>query len=449
MKFEVDLTSLNNGINSYNAKEYEDAIIHFTLSALQNPLYEYMAIKHRGFSYYHLSENEKALEDLNYVEEHDKNDANLYSYRGAINNNLGNFNIAITDFKRSIEINPEKGFPYFQLGLLHKKLKNYNEALAVLNSLIKLSPNLEAHVVKGNIFEEMGDGISAMVQYGKCIDLEPQSYRGYQQLAFYLFDNKNYDLALIQFTSCVNLCPNGMFYYQRGLCNKEVGNIDDYIIDMNISKDLGFEKANLEIIGNPEKFEIMEKKLILFCETETTGLPKNWKASTSNLENWPRLVQLAWRIYDENGNFIEADNVIIKPKSYIIPLESSAIHGITHERAILEGKKIATVLKKFKKQLNRVDLIVAHNMSFDKKVVGSEFLRHSNKNPLKKIDKYCTMERSTNICKIPGNFGFKWPRLDELHMFLFKEEIEESHNAAIDIQFTSKCYWEMINRKLI
>ena len=33
--------------------------------------------------------------------------------------------------------------------------------------------------------------------------------------------------------------------------------------------------------------------MILFFDTETTGLPKNWKAPITDLENQPRLVQKA------------------------------------------------------------------------------------------------------------------------------------------------------------
>ena len=44
--------------------------------------------------------------------------------------------------------------------------------------------------------------------------------------------------------------------------------------------------------------------MYLFFDTETTGLPKNWKAPITDLENWPRLVQLAWLVYDNIGNKI-------------------------------------------------------------------------------------------------------------------------------------------------
>ncbi len=32
--------------------------------------------------------------------------------------------------------------------------------------------------------------------------------------------------------------------------------------------------------------------MYLFFDTETTGLPKNWKASLTDLNNWPRLSEL-------------------------------------------------------------------------------------------------------------------------------------------------------------
>ena len=67
--------------------------------------------------------------------------------------------------------------------------------------------------------------------------------------------------------------------------------------------------------------------MYLFFDTETTGLPKNWKAPITDLENWPRLVQLAWLVYDNIGNKISTKNFIVKPSGFIISEESTKIHG--------------------------------------------------------------------------------------------------------------------------
>ena len=77
--------------------------------------------------------------------------------------------------------------------------------------------------------------------------------------------------------------------------------------------------------------------MFLIYDTETTGLPSNWKAPLTDSENWPRLVQLAWQLHDVNGKLLSRGNKIVKPDGFTIPFTSSKIHGITTERAEAEG----------------------------------------------------------------------------------------------------------------
>lgn len=183
--------------------------------------------------------------------------------------------------------------------------------------------------------------------------------------------------------------------------------------------------------------------MYLFFDTETTGLPLNWKAPVTDINNWPRLVQLAYLNYDSSGNKISEGDFIIKPNGFIIPKESSNIHGITHERAINEGVDLQNVLSHFYELINNSQILVAHNMSFDEKIVGSEFLRNGFQNSIPAKSKICTMHSTTNFCKIEGYYGYKWPKLSELHYKLFGFEFEEAHNAMVDINATAKCFWEL------
>lgn len=189
--------------------------------------------------------------------------------------------------------------------------------------------------------------------------------------------------------------------------------------------------------------------MYLFFDTETTGLPKNWKAPLSDLNNWPRLVQLAYLTYDKKGNKISDRNFIIKPEGFTIPTDASKVHGITTERALKEGESISSVLKIFDSVLKEASCLVAHNMNFDEKIIGAEFLRSKMQNTLVVKRKICTMEKTTNFCAIVGNYGYKWPKLSELHYKLFGCGFEEAHNAAVDINATAKCFWELKRRNLI
>ncbi|MFZ4399542.1 MAG: exonuclease domain-containing protein [Bacteroidales bacterium] len=183
--------------------------------------------------------------------------------------------------------------------------------------------------------------------------------------------------------------------------------------------------------------------MYLFFDTETTGLPRNWKAPVSDLSNWPRMVQLAYLYFDINGKIIENGDYIIKPEGFIIPAEASRIHGITTERAMLEGKPLLNVLQNFISLIDEAMVLVAHNMSFDEKILGAEFLRSKMQNNIPDKKKICTMQSSTDFCAISGPYGYKWPKLSELHFKLFKTGFEEAHNAAADIQATAKCFWEL------
>jgi DNA polymerase III subunit epsilon len=184
--------------------------------------------------------------------------------------------------------------------------------------------------------------------------------------------------------------------------------------------------------------------MYLFFDTETVGLPRNWKAPVTDLSNWPRLVQLAYLVYDEKGNLLSAKNSIIRPDGFTIPKDASEIHGITTEIAKARGVPLLSVLSDFKTQVTNSKYLVAHNIKFDEMIVGAEFLRCNLANAIARKKRICTMEVGTDFCRIIGRYGYKWPSLSELHYKLFREGFDEAHNAAVDIQITAKCFWELM-----
>jgi DNA polymerase III alpha subunit (gram-positive type) len=56
------------------------------------------------------------------------------------------------------------------------------------------------------------------------------------------------------------------------------------------------------------------------------------------------------------------------------------------------------------------------------------------------------MQAATEFCRLPGPYGYKWPRLSELHTKLFGVDFDKAHDASVDINATEKCFWAM--RKL-
>ena len=93
--------------------------------------------------------------------------------------------------------------------------------------------------------------------------------------------------------------------------------------------------------------------MYLIFDTETTGLPKNFKAPITDTDNWPRCIQIAWQLHDELGNLIEHQDYLVKPDGFSIPYQSEKIHGISTELATEEGLPLAEVLEKFKEVLGK------------------------------------------------------------------------------------------------
>lgn len=191
--------------------------------------------------------------------------------------------------------------------------------------------------------------------------------------------------------------------------------------------------------------------MYLFFDTETTGIPRNHDAPASNVENWPRLVQIAWALTDENGKELRSQTFIIRPDGFEIPLGAARVHGITTEMASRLGIEIETVLTAFAEDLSAAKILVAHNIQFDERVVGAEFFRAGRKkSPLAGVSLCCTMRSSTNFCRIPGGpRGYKWPTLGQLHRTLFGASFDSAHNAVADVRACAKCFFELKRKGVI
>lgn len=200
---------------------------------------------------------------------------------------------------------------------------------------------------------------------------------------------------------------------------------------------------------------------ILVFDTETTGLPIN-NPSIYQLNNWPHIIQLSYIIYDLSSNLynIENDYVNIDSSNVVISNESYNIHKISMDYLQTNGKNINYVLKKFNNHLKIADIIVGHNIQFDKKLIFVECFRNNIQQNFtkfhgkKKICKpeFCTMKKTTQYCNLmridkSNNSVIKFPKLTELYFKLFPNAIlsENMHDAIIDVLITFRCYVKFNN----
>lgn len=171
-------------------------------------------------------------------------------------------------------------------------------------------------------------------------------------------------------------------------------------------------------------------KITVF-DTETTG--KAYFQFPCDHPNQPRMVQIA-AVCIEVPSFqqIEAFSLLIKPSGFDIPIEASQIHGIHTEFAKTNGVCCESALHNFANIMNKSHELWAFNIDFDWLILSGECKRFGIE-LIQSVPRFCAMKPLTDILKIPGPYGFKWPKLNEAYQHFYQKEFSGAHNALFDV----------------
>lgn len=213
---------------------------------------------------------------------------------------------------------------------------------------------------------------------------------------------------------------------------------------------------------------------VAFLDLETTGLPYQPKfdvyhpyTELMHYEN-ARIVQLALLVYDIPDSLAPASasssiaaspdykfkaehTYVIKPDKFEI--RNSHIHKISNAMALFAGIEFTEVISKIWDDLKTCDVLVAHNILFDKNILLSELHRYGLAEPIHKINSmksFCTSKGCANITRLRYNSNkFKQPKLSELYRFLFEKDMADAHDALVDTKALVQCFMELRKRRLI
>ena len=188
---------------------------------------------------------------------------------------------------------------------------------------------------------------------------------------------------------------------------------------------------------------------ILFLDFETDGYG-SFRPPTQ------KIVQLGYILGDKEVSIFNSDVDKVNPQ---VP------HPFDADYLRTNGVPFKNIMEKFLVDLKSCDGICAHNAKFDLGCLKHELFSRCGgnyndvlKDPLygeiiKELLKKTivdTMVISTPICKLKGKFGYKWPTLEELHVFCFEEKPDETlHDALNDCRVTKRSLEYMIESGLI
>jgi DNA polymerase-3 subunit epsilon len=184
--------------------------------------------------------------------------------------------------------------------------------------------------------------------------------------------------------------------------------------------------------------------LILFYDTETTGLPLFKEPSEH--PGQPHIVQLAAALVDENTRkIIQSIDLIIKPDGYEIPEEMTAIHGIDTAFASAYGVSFIHAMSVFL-HLWDGQKRVAYNESFDARIV--RIAQHRLGVSEKNLDEWklapaeCCMKMANQHTKLG-----KFPKLIEAYRHFFGEDFDNAHSAMADVKACIAVYFAIKDKE--
>jgi len=209
-------------------------------------------------------------------------DAELYLLRGNTWYKKKDYDKAIIDYNKAIEINPENEEVYLLRGNTRYKKKDYDKAIIDYNKAIENNPeNEEVYILRGNSWYFKEDNNKAMTynnaieDYEKAITINPDYTLAFYNKAQANVARKKYKDAIRDFNKVICLDPNYTdIYVSRGNIKRvHNGDYDGAIADytdalkININDEnayyyrgLGYynkalNRTNIDLIKSKQDFE--------------------------------------------------------------------------------------------------------------------------------------------------------------------------------------------------
>ena len=167
-----------------------------------------------GHAYHNKKEYEKAL--LNYNKAIELNPEYEYAYvwRGKVYYDQKEYEKALTDYSKAIELNPEYEYSYTCRGEVYYDEKEYEKALTEYSKAIELNPEDEyAYARRGDVYYDEKEYEKALIDYSKVIELNPEDDYAYACRGDVYYEKKEYEKALADFDRAIELDSKEIIYY--------------------------------------------------------------------------------------------------------------------------------------------------------------------------------------------------------------------------------------------
>ncbi len=145
----------------------------------------------------------------------------------------GQYDQAISEYTKAIELNPRYADAYYNRGNAYHDKGLYDHAIRDYTRATEIDPeHASAYFNRGNIFHDAGQYHIAISDYTKSIEIRPRDAKTYLNRGLAFEENGQYDMAMYDYNMAMELNPKFPEpYYNRGIIYAEKGRHDKAISD--------------------------------------------------------------------------------------------------------------------------------------------------------------------------------------------------------------------------
>lgn len=162
--------------------------------------------------------------------------------RGNIYNDyLKDYERAIEDYNKTIELNPKFSWPYLNRAIAYGRLKRWEEAIVDYGRAIELDANY-ASAYNGRAWSycQIGKFEAALPDANKALELKPNEANFFDTRATAFAGLNRYEEAIADMDKAIKLSPEGWLYYNRGKIYRLMGDESKAQIDFDKARKLGY-----------------------------------------------------------------------------------------------------------------------------------------------------------------------------------------------------------------
>ena len=164
-----------------------------------------------------------------YQESHRNELAISYFNRGVVHYQLEQYEKAITACTIAIELDPKYATAYRLKRECHYQLEQYETAITNYNQAIKLDPiDAPTYIGRGKAYAELEQYETAMIDYNKAIELDPKGAIAYMTRGRAYANLEQYEKAITDYNQAIDLHPEEPeAYFLRGNAFLKLGKMEE------------------------------------------------------------------------------------------------------------------------------------------------------------------------------------------------------------------------------